>query len=781
LLNLSKASVILVDKEKPKTASSETTPNKAQAIAVKPAPPERLNFKMLLLQNPNHFGTFPNLPGKVVLPKKFDTAFEEVTCLGLNPEQNKLEAVVQIKQHNGYITDACGVGSREYVRFFVQHGTVWHDLGDTFFDAFDLAGPLPLSYCVSVDFKEAHKFCTAENILNVRAILSWNLEPTPGDPNFLPPWGNVLDVRVQVAPLLIAKVPLKTLVSEGLVKVDTAAIGSIDFEKTLPSKVEPAQPYSVLKQLYAKTDVPSHRFGFAAAQKIVQHPVLSIPPGSVAKSGGIASVSELAAGPELSAILGALAKLSGDVSFEEMKCAGYNPQTRELEAVIEIKRNAGYSGGLCTQGSTEYVSFFAFFGGAWQPLGTATVRVHDLAAITPGHSLMYAVHRISNMTEMPCKSLAGVPLRAILSWEQQPTGPNFNPTWGNVINTHVQPIIGEVTGEHMRLMRIGGVTINRISDITHLAYPRGLGDPAHGLPVIAGDCSGDDSPFGGELIVEGDFTPKPDVFNHVTGVVVPGGKPIIYQVWVTRTDIPSVPFQLTNAFNIGVFPPNALFPPVTLSQHLQLPPGPVLGGVPGDQYYQYMESDLQAVNPRALAAFEAGGLAEGDYRIEVRPWVWTGVHYQSVASQFKTVHVFNGYKHTEIIGGSPTTVFRPEVHLTLTSIPDCADAKIGDTVNGSYSVVDHFFNAVSIALVPITISGVPVVEPSVTVTPDPGAAASYDGTNTGGSHGTFSLNTATLPACGYTIQLVASDRTIVDSHCDRHWNLIGVGFCLRKP
>jgi len=452
-----------------------------------------------------------------------------------------------------------------------------------------------------------------------------------------------------------------------------------------------------------------------------------------------------------------------------------------LEAVIKIKQSAGYSGGLCTPGSTEYVSFFAFFSGSWQPLGTATVKVHDLAAVTPGHPVMYAVYRISNLTEMPCEKLSGIPLRAILSWEQQPTGPNYSPTWGNVVNTHVQPIIGEVVdGEHLRLMRIGGVTINRISDITHLAYPRGLADPAHGLPVIAGDCGGDDSPFGGELIVEGDFTPKPDVFNHVTGAVIPGLKPVIYQVWATRTDVPGVPFQVTNSFNIAVFPPSALFPPVTVNQQLQLPLAPVLGGVPGDKYYQYMESDLQAVNPRTLSAFEAGGLEEGDYQIEVRPWFYNGVNYVPIASQTKTFHVFNGYKHTEVILGVPTTVLRPKVSLTLTSIVDCADLTVGATLTGSYSVEDNFFGSASIALIPITIGGSPAPENAVTVTPDPGAAASYDGTNTHGSHGTFTLNTAGMTPCGYTIELVAVDRAIVDSHCYSHWNQIGVGFCLRK-
>src|SRR5205085_2652827 len=79
--------------------------------------------------------------------------------------------------------------------------------------------------------------------------------------------------------------------------------------------------------------------------------------------------------------------------------------------------------------------------GTSQPLGTAIVKVHDLAAVKPGNPLMYAVRRISNMVEIPCADIKGLPLRAILSWNQQPTGPNFSPFWGNVINTHVQPII----------------------------------------------------------------------------------------------------------------------------------------------------------------------------------------------------------------------------------------------------------------------------------------------------------------------------------------------------
>src|ERR1700686_2137706 len=116
--------------EKPKsTAAGPPSATQADSVSVAALIPERSNFKTLILGNPNYFGTFPNLGGTPVKPKTFDTAFEELTCLGLDPPQNKLEAVVHIKRHNGYLTDACGTGSREYVRFFVKHGAVWHDLG----------------------------------------------------------------------------------------------------------------------------------------------------------------------------------------------------------------------------------------------------------------------------------------------------------------------------------------------------------------------------------------------------------------------------------------------------------------------------------------------------------------------------------------------------------------------------------------------------------------------------------------------------------------------------
>jgi hypothetical protein len=124
--------------------------------------------------------------------------------------------------------------------------------------------------------------------------------------------------------------------------------------------------------------------------------------------------------------------------------------------------------------------------------------------------------------------------------------------------------------------------------------------------------------------VEGDFIPRIDVFDHTTGLVLPGAMPIIYQAWVTPSG--GAPFQLTNPFGIALFPPNAMSS-VFMLQHVSPPLGPVSGGIPGTQYYTYMESDLQAVNPRTLAVFEAGGLTEGNYTVEIRGFKWNGVNY----------------------------------------------------------------------------------------------------------------------------------------------------------
>jgi hypothetical protein len=159
------------------------------------------------------------------------------------------------------------------VRFYVQQGAAWVDLGVASFNVYNLAAtPLALSHSRSVNCDEARKFCSVENILNVRATLSWEIEPPPGDPAFGPPWGNVVDARVQVAMAQYTLVALSTLISEGVVTIDKQALSEVDVTKELPAKAQTALSYDVLKAAYANTNVPAHRYGFVEVQKLLTSP-----------------------------------------------------------------------------------------------------------------------------------------------------------------------------------------------------------------------------------------------------------------------------------------------------------------------------------------------------------------------------------------------------------------------------------------------------------------------------------------------------------------------------
>ena len=770
----------MASSKKDVVSSPAAADSKAVAAAVE-IENERANFKNLLLANPNHFGNMPELgfPSIKVLSQK--TTYEELTCLGLHPEGNRLEGVVNIKRSSGYGGGTCTHGSIEYVRFFVRRPSGWHDLGLATFTSHDLpaGSPLPVSYSVEIEMDEARQYCTVENVVEVRGILSWNFEPPAGNAGWIPTWGNVLDARVQIAPRSLFKTPLHALIDAKLITVDPAILKAVDLQETIKPLPDPPEPtYAVLKEKYKAADVPPHRFGFAQAQKLLDKPLSIASLGRAAAKGAkkeaavadlpaLTKISDAVLSADLSGLFNGLFKTIGDTTYEKLDCVGYNPETRMLGGVISINRNSGYSGDLCDPGSTEYVGFWVFYSGAWHSLGTATVRVHDLAAVTPGHPVRYAVFRGVNLPEHLCDDIAGLPLRAILSWQTPPTGPTFNPVWGNVVNTHVQPIITDVPlgDQRVRLMRINRVTITKI-DGGGLAQYSG----------IAGDCNGDDSPFGGNIYIEGDFTVKSDsYFNPVTGAVLAGQHPPAYQVFVHKVGSLAAPTQLTNSFNVAVFPvnPPAGNPAFTVTQAPQ--------SVGGADYYLYREGVIQAVNPRTLAVWEASGLDEGLYDIEVKGFVWNGVDYVPMAtpSQTKRIYVYNGYPHTELdSNGNTFTIERPQLELHIDPpAGDCGDVKVGDTVTGTYRVTDHFFGSLGIGLVQITVGGVPQpINPVI-----PSGPTLYPAAGTNGTSGTWSLSTSGMTPCGYTVLLSSWDRALVSDNCWGHYNQIGVGFCLRKP
>jgi hypothetical protein len=254
--------------------------------------------------------------------------------------------------------------------------------------------------------------------------------------------------------------------------------------------------------------------------------------------------------------------------------------------------------------------------------------------------------------------------------------------------------------------------------------------------------------------------------------VLPGTRPIIYQAWIIPPSGPA--FQLLNSFGIQLYPPAGPVGGVFHTQTATPAPAPVIGGSFGDLYYTYMESDLQAVEPRTLAVFDAGSLPEGNYTIQIRGFKFVAGNYVAITPQSKMIHVYNGFPHL----GPGGLVHSPQLFITLDGA-DCADVLVGDTITGHYTVTDLFFGSASIRMIPVTIGGNPQpVNPVILNTG--GSSIGYDGTNTNGVSGTFTMSTAGLSPCGYTILLQASDRALVSDSCSGHYNEQGVGFCLRN-
>jgi hypothetical protein len=129
-----------------------------------------------------------------------------------------------------------------------------------------------------------------------------------------------------------------------------------------------------------------------------QHPFYSIPAEKL--------------GFKLSDVIEKLLATDGSTVYEELDCVGLRPSglSNELVAVLRIKRSSGFSGGPCTHGSREYVTFWGDFNnnGTYETcLGTASVQVFDLPV--PKDGLEYAVrlHGPASSDQRKCHAWDG--------------------------------------------------------------------------------------------------------------------------------------------------------------------------------------------------------------------------------------------------------------------------------------------------------------------------------------------------------------------------------------
>lgn len=703
----------------------------------------------LLLANPNYFGTLEGTEFQPVTPIAGDTVFEELRCVGLNPGSDQLEAVVRVKQTAGYSGPLCGHGSTEYVRFHLSYdnGATWADAGGDSFTVHDSAGTRPLDFAVNVQTPISHRWCILDNQPRLRAILSWNHEPTPGDAGFTPVWGNVVEVTVQ--PRSTFHPPFWELLEVAKVKLSKALLDQIDLEAPVVLKQKAPLTMTELVAAYANTDVAPHRFlspviskaldtkAFGFSSKL---PVAPADPGlpPLPKMLLALNLSELVtSGIDLSKVIAQLAETDGDTSFEELGCIGYDPVEDALVGVLTVKRPNGYSGGRCTTGSTEYVAFWVDWGSGLEYAGTATVNVHDDAV--PAGGVRYAVYLpLSTYAHRrACADGAVEPkVRATLSWEYAPptSDPDWVPTWGNREETHIQLPTGLVVSHRPVLDGISGVPVCHI-------------DPATGLTI------GGDQPFGATLPVTG-FIPGvvAGAMKYRVQVRPAGG------VWTTvNTPFTATVNQVSGSGNVSVDVPM---------------------NVDAEGYYTYLGGTTgpgseNRVFGNLLVPWITAEPMTGRWEVTVDAKDLGG----SYPAQITTCS--DGTVRTSAFVWLDEVPPVPDLEILTVTSPGgspqptgpCKKFKVGDVLAGSYAVSDEHFSQLQVTVEPAS--------SAMGTLPTLSGPAGYPAAPTTGTSGDWSLDTALMAPCGYVMTLWAWDRTINGSG---GWGATSLfGFSLEAP
>lgn len=766
--------VIKFQESKKLDADGIVGPNtlEAMAIDVKAYEPEeeRRQFKTLIMKNPNYFGTFPEMGLKPVKIMKFNTKYEEIRCIGFYPEQDLLEAVIDVKLHYGYKGDLCSQGSFEYIRFFVD----WNGDGDfndpdedvgiasvNVHDIPNKKGPCltrtkPISYAVTVKTDSKKKRCTIPNLVKVRAILSWDVPPPAGNPNYNPTWGNVLEKWIQIKPAIIFLKDIVEIADLAKLQLEPSM-----FDLEIPVSKEKLLAKEDLEKMYKGKDVPEHRYNFAelslSVEKIKQDPNL---------------MAEYKLNPKFSGIVKnveAIIAQQFNTEYEELHCVGLNYNLDTLVATLTVKLPSGYCGGLCTKGSYEYVAFWINVWDQieqmcyWKYLGTARVNVHDISTIPP-EGLQYAVKLPADLSAFKdkCSNPKLLRVRAILSWQTPPpiNNPNYIPTWGNRIDKVIQvkPSIPIKPGEQKPFIwEVGNMAVESIDGNPYTVIPSSIGSGYANGPSVGGGFSALESPFGGVVAISGTITNAP---NNP-----PEAGKLKYKVQYKK--IGGTWRDITNGFRIWI-------------RIDGVPSGYIDQVADSGGYYKFQKDlwppTLVEVQDDILAQWHTRGLPEGDGLYEIRVLLYKPG--APAEPDCPADHVPSSRIKVMIDNTAPN------VELTLDTGP-CVQFKPGNSLTGKFKAKDDHFYYYHFSILPYP----PFTNDKFVHYPVPALDYIY-GQNptyknpgipaTGITDGTFELDTTGMVPCGYVIYIGVWDRTIVNNYMPGNWNSASVGFCILK-
>mgnify|MGYP001499278135 CR=1 FL=1 len=734
---------------KPSSKQAGSSANKAGdkiKITLAKLPPEaaRKNFKALLLANPNYFGNLAGSAFQSVLSIQGDTTYESIGCVGFNPQLNRLEAEVNINQEDGYDGGVCSTGSQEFVRFYLSYdgGSTWEDQGLTSFTVYDVPGPKPLEYDVTLQINPSEKFCFFQNLPKARAILSWGTPPPAGSPDWVPIWGNVVDAQIQISGFDI--ILLGQFLTEAKVEVAPEYKNTIDLTQPIIAAQPKTLSGAELHTLYKGKNVPGHRFLFSEVKKSINAPGLTLTAAQSAKTSllGIPDINA-------AALVEALLNTNGDTTYEELDCVGLNPNTSQLVGIINVKLSNGYSGGPCTAGSQEYVAFWVDWGSGWTYAGTTSVTVHDFSSI-PAEGLEYSVFLPVDMTahRQPCDiGPKTAKVRAVLSWNEPPstTDPYAPVTWGNADETLVLINPGQAIepGEQIPFL-------SRVGDIDEsLVDGSGMITDAYALETGNHYVN---APFGGRITIAG-FISNP----------APGMK---YRVMKKPHGAPDSAYAPISNEPSGLTLTIDEFNGITWTQTQQ-----TFHDL-GDGYYPYENySWAHAVEANIMGVWYTTAADDGntyDLRIDLSV---DGIPADDAHSNIVTVLVNN-------------TAPVAAVDINLGMGVECGDFSPGDTFTGTYTASSEYFGSFSFVILPSGPAN------GVLPTPPSGSSVWLGGaiTDPGVSNQTYTLNTGANPgppptgpmaACGYSLTVQVWDRTNLDSGATNYYNQASAGFCLK--
>jgi len=718
-------------------------------ISIDKLPPElaRQNFHTLLLANPNFFGNLSDSGLKAVLNIQGDTAYESIGCVGYNPQIEQLRATINIKQSSGYDGAICSSGSQEYVRFYLSYdgGTTWQDQGLQSVNVFDVPGPKPLEYAVSLNITPQEEICFLQNLPTARAILSWNFAPPANSPSWVPVWGDVVDAQIQIEGFEF--ILLSSLLADAKVELPAEFAQAVNLAQPVEAATPKALSPVDLHQLYSGTSVPLHRYLASALTAASSAPafaskavVTKAAHAAVAKPAGAKPAETFAgiSGINLTGLLEALLNTNGNTSYEQLDCIGLDPNSSLLVGVLEVKQSIGYSGSPCTAGSTEFVAFWVDWGSGFEYVGTTSVGVHDFSAIPAGgleYNVFLPVDLLSHA--QPCS--AGpqtATVRAVLSWNTPPstTNPYAPVVWGNSLQGLILIPPGQAIGDGQQvpvLSAVGDIEVSKIGSdgrITSL-----------GANTVTTGAYYADAPFGGKITLAGQISNATPGLNYRI-MKAPHGSSAFAPV----VNEPAGIALVINTFSGGAWNQS------NLTIHAN-----------ADGYYPYQVSSADNYVEGQLLGNLFTTAADTGYTYDLRIDLSVdGNPAHDIHSNVVSVLVNNA---------------APTATLTPSAFAECGQLAPGDSITGVFTATATDFGSFGFTILP------PGPANGVVPTPASGASSALGGTiaDPGVTNEAFTLDTTGMDPCGYSLTLGVWDRTNVNSGETSNYNQNSIGFCLQ--